>query len=54
MVFPQIQLFKLIKIDKIIWNKGYSSAIMDNYLIFKTTKNNIQIMRKRKAQMQSW
>ena len=49
--FPSDSIIQVtIKIDKIIWNKGFSKAVMDNYLIYKTKEKNIQIIGKSKAQ----
>jgi len=39
-----------VKIDKIVWNKGFSKAIMDNHLIYQMRGQNISIMGKSKAQ----
>jgi len=49
--FPSDSIIQVtVKIDKIVWNKGYSTAIMDNYLTYKIKGKNIQVMGKSKAQ----
>lgn len=42
--FPSDTIIQVtIKIDEIIWNKGFSNASMDNSLIYKTNDNSVQI-----------
>jgi len=51
LVFPTDSIIQVtVKIDKIIWNKGYSKAAMDVYLIYKMRGNDIMLVGKGKAQ----
>ncbi|WP_338732143.1 hypothetical protein [Mangrovimonas cancribranchiae] len=49
--FPSDSVIQVtIKIDQIVWNKGFRNATMDNYLTYQTTEKNIQITGRSKAQ----
>lgn len=49
--FPSDSIIQVtVTIDKLVWNKGFSKAVLDNYLIYKTTDQDTPITGISKSQ----